>query len=65
MSRATVIDKCSLSLSEDVLGEDGLEVGGSYEVIRYDRGMFFIPLRPIEELQGMFEGMDTTMDDEE
>jgi hypothetical protein len=65
MSRAIVIDNCRLSLPEDVFGEDGLEVGGSYEVIRYDHGMFFIPLRPIEELQGMFEGMDTSMGNEE
>jgi|TergutMp193P3_1026864.scaffolds.fasta_scaffold152219_3 bifunctional DNA-binding transcriptional regulator/antitoxin component of YhaV-PrlF toxin-antitoxin module len=65
MSTITVTEDYHLVIPEEIREKSGLKAGKTYDMIRYDHGVYFVPLRPIEELREIFKGIDTNIDNDD
>lgn len=59
MTTATLSPKFQLVVPKEVRDQMHLDPGMQFAVIPFGGRIEFIPLRPIEELEGKFKGMDT------
>lgn len=59
MTTATLSTKFQLVIPKEVREQMDLNPGTQFAVIPFNGRIEFIPLRPIEELEGKFKGMDT------
>jgi len=64
MRKATVTEDHKLVIPEDVFEKSGLDVGESYEIVRHDNGVFFIPLPKMSKLAGTLKPSDTNIERE-
>jgi AbrB family looped-hinge helix DNA binding protein len=61
MSTVTLSSKFQVVIPKEVRESAGLKAGTSFEVISYAGKIELIPLQPIENLEGIFRGIDTTI----
>ena len=61
MNTITLSSDYQLSFPKEISETFGLEAGDSFEVISYNNRIELIPLRPINKLKGIFQGIDTNV----
>lgn len=59
MTTATLSSKFQVVIPKEIREQMDLEPGTEFAFIPFDGRIEFIPLRPIEELEGKFKGMNT------
>jgi len=59
MTTATLSPKFQLVVPKEVRDQMNLDPGMQFAVIPYEGRIEFVPLRPIEELEGKFKGINT------
>jgi AbrB family looped-hinge helix DNA binding protein len=58
----TLSSKFQVVIPKDVRKSIGLKAGTSFEIIALNGRIELIPLQPINKLEGIFRGIDTTID---
>jgi AbrB family looped-hinge helix DNA binding protein len=61
MNTVTLSQKYQVVIPKEIRATTGLRAGTSFEVISYGNRIEFIPLQPIQNLEGIFPGIDTTI----
>ena len=59
MNTVTVSSKFQVVIPKETRESAGLKVGTKLEVINYGSRIELVPIRPMEELQGIFKDIDT------
>ncbi|MFH0820379.1 MAG: AbrB/MazE/SpoVT family DNA-binding domain-containing protein [Candidatus Peregrinibacteria bacterium] len=59
MTTATLSPKFQVVIPKEVREQMDLDPGMQFAVIPFEGRIVFIPLRPIEELEGKYKGMNT------
>jgi AbrB family looped-hinge helix DNA binding protein len=62
MSVVTLSSKFQVVIPRDIRESAGLRAGAVLEVLAYGGKIELVPLQPIEKLEGIFEGIDTTIE---
>jgi AbrB family looped-hinge helix DNA binding protein len=61
MNTVTLSNKYQLDLPREIGETFGLEAGDSFEIISYNNRIELIPIKPIQKLKGIFQGIDTNI----
>jgi len=61
MNTVTLNRNFQLDLPRSITETYGFEVGDTFEFISYNNRIELIPLRPIKNLKGIFQGIDTNI----
>lgn len=64
MDTVTVSPKFQVVIPREVRKALGIEPGQKVQVIRYEDRIELIPMRPIREMRGFLEGIDTEVERE-
>ena len=64
MNTVTLSNEYQLVIPEEIREAAGIKAGTSFEVMLYNNRIELIPLKPIEELKGIFKGIDTSIERE-
>ncbi|MDR1324195.1 MAG: AbrB/MazE/SpoVT family DNA-binding domain-containing protein [Candidatus Margulisbacteria bacterium] len=59
MHRVTVSSKYQVAIPKAVREDAGLLAGAALEVLVYDKRIELVPLQPLQNLKGIFKGLDT------
>jgi AbrB family looped-hinge helix DNA binding protein len=62
MNTATLSSKFQVVIPKVIRESAGLKAGTVFEMISYDGKIELIPIRPIEQLEGIFKGIDTVIE---
>jgi AbrB family looped-hinge helix DNA binding protein len=62
MNTVTLSSKFQVVIPKAIRESTGLKAGASFEMIAYGGKIELIPLQPIEQLEGIFKGIDTTIE---
>jgi AbrB family looped-hinge helix DNA binding protein len=62
MNTATLSSKFQVVIPKVIRESAGLKAGTVFEMISYDGKIELIPIRPIEQLEGIFKGIDTAIE---
>jgi AbrB family looped-hinge helix DNA binding protein len=65
MATVTVSPKYQVVIPREIREALRLAPGQKVEVIAYDHRIELVPIRPIQEMRGFLEGIDTTVEREE
>ena len=65
MSTVTVSSKYQVVIPKDIRDTFGIKAGTILEVISYGNRIEFVPIQAMENLKGIFKGMDTDIEREE
>ena len=65
METVTVSSKYQVVIPRAIREASGLRVGENLQVLNYGRRIELIPTEPMENLRGMFKGMNTDFDRED
>jgi len=65
MSVVTITDDGKFVIPEEIREKSGVKPGDTYEIDSIDGKIYFIPIRPLSELRGIFKGIDTNIDRDE
>ena len=61
MNIVTLSKEYQLLIPKEIREAIGLEAGTSFEIIPYNNRIELIPIKPIRELKGLFNGIDTNI----
>lgn len=64
MSTVTISGKFQIVIPKDIREKLRLRPGQKVEAIMYENRIELVPLRPIAEMKGFLEGIDTTVERE-
>ncbi|MFP3042558.1 AbrB/MazE/SpoVT family DNA-binding domain-containing protein [Treponema primitia] len=62
MNTVTLSSKFQVVIPKAIRESIGLKAGTSFEIISYGGKIEMIPLQPIEQLEGIFKGIDTVIE---
>ena len=62
MTAVTVSPKFQVVIPKDVREQLGIRSGQKLQVLVYDGRIELIPMRPVEEMRGFLQGIDTTIE---
>ncbi|GHV19383.1 hypothetical protein FACS189494_00790 [Spirochaetia bacterium] len=65
MSTVTLSSKYQIVIPKDVRNSIGLKAGTSFEVIAGNNRIELIPIMPIQNMKGIFKGMNTSFSRDE
>ncbi len=65
MNTVTVSSKFQVVIPKEIRDGVGLKVGTVMEVITYGTRIEFIPVQPIQNLKGLFKGLNTDIQRED
>jgi AbrB family looped-hinge helix DNA binding protein len=65
MSIVTLSSKYQVVIPKEIRLSAGLKPGTSFEVMADENRIEFIPLRPIQDMEGIFPGIDTQISRDE
>jgi len=61
MNTVTLSSEYQLEIPKEIRETIGLEAGTSFEIISYGNRIELIPIKPIQNLKGIFKGIDTNI----
>jgi AbrB family looped-hinge helix DNA binding protein len=61
MNTVKLSNDYQLVIPKEIRESIGLEPGSTFEILSYNKRIELIPIRPINELKGMFKGIDTNI----
>ena len=61
MSTVTLSNDYHLVIPKEIRESMGLQAGTTFEAIPYNNRIELIPIKPINELKGIFKGIDTNI----
>ena len=61
MNTVTLSEKYQVVIPKEIRTTAGLRAGTSFEVMEYDNRIEFIPVQPIQNIEGIFPSIDTTI----
>jgi len=65
MKALTISSKGQIAIPKEIRDGVGLKVGTVMEVITYGTRIEFIPVQPIQNLKGLFKGLNTDIQRED
>jgi AbrB family looped-hinge helix DNA binding protein len=64
MDTVTVSDDFQIEIPREARESLGIQPGQKIQVVRYNNRLEFIPVKPISQMRGFLEGIDTTVERE-
>jgi len=64
MDTVTVSDDFQIEIPREARESLGIQPGQKIQVLLYNNRMEFIPVKPISQMRGFLEGIDTTVERE-